>query len=135
MTDTPNYHTLPCGTVIPPEGIKCKVWDCPPIKCESVVIAYKYDERIAHPVVTTEGSYRGYEIIKEPIRINLSLETYHGEPLRHKGTVHCFYPYAWSDMGVTLGQGDVVRDWRYIAKHYERYTNGEWQPCYIEEEV
>ena len=27
MSEKPNYHTLPCGTPIPPEGIRCRVWD------------------------------------------------------------------------------------------------------------
>lgn len=134
MTD---YHTLPCGTKIPPEGIKCRVWDDRKSDRIRRVLAFASGERL--PVICAAAQWRNYEIIKEPKQVPLSYETYHGEPLRRYGGNKALLPNKWDSEGVgideqyhRLNSGHIT--WDCLMSLYERFKDGKWQPCSVTEE-
>lgn len=132
MSEKPNYHTLPCGTPIPPEGLKgvARNPNCEPQ--DVVLMAYCPHNNVGGQYITTSGDYKKFEVAKEPKRIDLSPDTYHGEPLRparvSEGFPGAFYPRSWGSVGITDHNGTLIT-WEDLAEDYERYLNGEWQPC------
>ena len=130
MTD---YHTLPCGTKIPPEGIKCRVWDYTKNEArEAFVIAH--GSGAAFPFKGASDCWRNYEIIKEPKQVPLSYETYHGEPLRRIGYRDAYYPYDWDEVGVRFDKESDRCYWPELMENCEYFKDGKWQPCSVTEE-
>lgn len=128
-----DHHTLPCGTPIPAEGIRCITGETEGMPIISLIVAMSNDK----VGISYGGMLHTRLDVYVPVRKDLSPETYHGEPLRSKDYPEDVYlPTSWDSSGVCVfveGHGIKKTTWANMAEHQERYINGEWQPCYIEE--
>jgi hypothetical protein len=113
---------MPDGTPIPPSGIECAVGD------EDLVL---YRTIIS---VTREGAFiddNGHlwcraEAIKHPCMVPLTMDDYHGEPIRFSRTC-CSVAMRWDSHGIQFA--DRAQSlWEVLAETAEYYKDNAWQP-------
>ena len=121
---THNYHMMPDGTPIPPEGLKCWVWDSPSDdKAQRTVVAVTHH---GFCVDSPDAPWRCAEPVKEPTYVPLTMDDYHGEPIRFNNS-RCGVALDWDSQGVRFGSRHRAL-WEDLAETAEYYKDGEWQP-------
>jgi hypothetical protein len=138
---------MPDGTPIPPEGLKCWVWDDDVAdRVQSLVVAhrpiasfnystpdtaYLHAEPIREPecVALTMDDYslRAFKLSQNQ-SVPLTMDDYHGEPVRLAGITEVFWPLSASDRGIVLNEDAGAVRWSRLADVYEYKKDGKWQP-------
>ena len=129
MSDKHNYHQMPDGTVIPPEGVPCVSWvRIGEIKTRTTLVAYNKND--VDPYVTLAGYFTDVELVRKPEYVPLTGDDYSGELLRHtENTRRTLCPACWDNYGIlSLWDNRTLIPWEYLAEHYEYKKDGVWQP-------
>ena len=132
---THNYHMMPDDTPIPPEGMKCMVWNRGMTENEVVTI-------IARIPATSNSEYRfvdsdlrcwmNAEVIRAPEYVPLTVDDYSGEIIRREdGKGGIWRPIYWDTDAVVIDKGiypSSIIGWKHLHEAFQYKKDGVWHP-------